>query len=228
MNTYLLINLLIIIFPLAMSFEGRVRYYKKYKFIFSSIAAAAVPYLLWDSIAAYRGDWSFNDKYVMDFRLMHLPAEEILFFITVPYSALFVYESLCIYLKDTELKINKMFFTSAGLILSVSGILFFPRYYTFTVFIFAGIFLILNAVFNIKLLRSSIYWIFILLMYVPFMIFNYILTSLPVVEYSSNAILGYRFLTIPAEDFLYSFSMLSLNLSVYLLIKKKWQKKIEK
>lgn len=225
MSTYLIINLLIIIFPLIMSFEGKVKYYKKYKYVFLSIIITAVPFLVWDSIAAHRGDWSFNASHVMEYRLMKLPAEEILFFITVPFSALFVYESLCIYLSQRELKISRGIFAAAGIILAVSGILFFSRYYTFTVLLFAGVILITTALFYPELLRSYTYWIFILLMYVPFLIFNYILTSLPVVEYSSDAILGFRILTIPAEDFVYSFSLLSLNLAVYLIIKNQWKEK---
>jgi len=49
---------------------------------------------------------------------------------------------------------------------------------------------------------------------------NYILTSLPVVTYNSEAIWGKRILTIPVEDFLYSYVLLSLCLYVYFLVQK--------
>jgi hypothetical protein len=63
---------------------------------------------------------------------------------------------------------------------------------------------------------------------IPFIIFNYLLTSIPIVSYNANAIWGAdglwngRFFTIPLEDFFYNFSMLSFYLLVYQVFKKKW------
>jgi hypothetical protein len=63
---------------------------------------------------------------------------------------------------------------------------------------------------------------------IPFMIFNYLLTSIPIVTYAPNAIWGGdglwngRFFTIPIEDFFYNFSMLSFYLLLYLYFKKRW------
>ncbi|MEZ4824024.1 MAG: lycopene cyclase domain-containing protein [Ignavibacteria bacterium] len=54
----------------------------------------------------------------------------------------------------------------------------------------------------------------------PFFIVNYILTSLPVVEYNHDAIIGSRILTIPVEDFFYSFAMISGWIIIYSLLKK--------
>ncbi|MGE5401632.1 MAG: lycopene cyclase domain-containing protein, partial [Ignavibacteriales bacterium] len=98
---------------------------------------------------------------------------------------------------------------------------------TFTVLVFTGAFLIISSIFFVEIIKSKIFWIFNGVMYIPFLIFNYILTSLPVVMYSGKAVIGVRFLTIPAEDFLYSFSLLSFYLSVYLFLGKRWRVKIK-
>jgi lycopene cyclase domain-containing protein len=52
-----------------------------------------------------------------------------------------------------------------------------------------------------------------------FILFNYILTSLPVVIYSPSAVPGVRFMTIPLEDFFYNFTMISVYPAFYLWAK---------
>ncbi|MBS3946230.1 MAG: lycopene cyclase domain-containing protein [Melioribacter sp.] len=111
----------------------------------------------------------------------------------------------------------------------IISLVFIDQYYTFTVMLFSAIFLIMAILYHSKylVLNSSLYWMWILFMNLPFFLVNYILTSLPVVSYSPDAIWGIRITTIPFEDFFYSFSMLSFYLFVYLLIKKKWLKENE-
>ncbi len=48
MSTYLLINLLIVIVPLIMSFERKIEFYKNYNSLIFSIVAVGVPFLVWD------------------------------------------------------------------------------------------------------------------------------------------------------------------------------------
>lgn len=206
-----------------LSFEQKVRYYRKFPRLLLSILIAAVPYIIWDSYAAIRSDWMFNKKYILGIRVFSLPVEEILFFITVPFSSIFIYESLRVYIPEKTIKLNSMVFFAAGIIVVLISFVFFDRYYTFTVLVFTGAFLIISSIFFVEIIKSKIFWIFNGVMYIPFLIFNYILTSLPVVMYSGKAVIGVRFLTIPAEDFLYSFSLLSFYLSVYLFLGKRWR-----
>lgn len=60
-----------------------------------------------------------------------------------------------------------------------------------------------------------------LLTFIPFLIVNYILTSLPVVTYNPNEITGFFVITIPAEDFFYSFSLIGFYILVYELFIKR-------
>lgn len=225
MSTYLLLNILIILVPLLLSFESKIKYYTKYLNLISSIFLVASVFIIWDSYAAIRGDWYFNEKFVLSYRIFKLPVEEILFFITVPYSILFLYETAKIYIKNTEIIYGKNFYYLLSFLFIVASLFFISKYYTFTVLIFTGIsFLFLNT-FTPQLLRSKIFWQLIVFSYIPFFVFNYLFTSLPIIEYGATAIVGIRIITIPIEDFFYSFSLLSLYISLYELSFKVWEKK---
>ncbi len=215
MSAYLLINLLILLFPLLLSFDKKTAYYKNLPRVFISVITVGLVFLLWDSIAVIRGDWSFNTDFTGDIYVFNLPLEEILFFVTVPYSCIFIYEVLRYYVTDKQLRIKKGMIFFFALIFIVSAFLFIDQYYTFTVLLFSAFFLLTGLFKFNNLLRSKIYWLTILLSYVPFLIVNFFLTSLPVVSYNNNAIWGYRLITIPIEDFFYSYSMISFWLLIY-------------
>ncbi len=225
MITYLLLNIFIILFPLLLSFESKIKFYTKIKHYLFSIAIVSSIFIIWDYIATFRGDWSFNPKFLTGIYLYLLPLEEILFFITVPYSIIFLFETFKLYLTDKQIYYNKHIYNVIAIIFILISFLFINQYYTFTVFIFTGItFLVLNYL-TPFLLKSKVFFILILFTYIPFFIVNYVLTSFPVVEYSKYAIFNIRITTIPIEDFFYSFSLLGLYISFYELSKKLWQKK---
>ncbi|NMB82609.1 MAG: lycopene cyclase domain-containing protein [Ignavibacteria bacterium] len=228
-SIYLLINILIIIVPLLLTFERNINYYKKLPVLFTSILIVGGAYIIWDIIATFRGDWGFNPEYISGLKIINLPIEEILFFVTVPYSGIFLYETGKFYLGDKSIQINKPFFYFLAALLIILSIIFIDQYYTFTVMLFSAFFIIFALLLHsrIPILNSSLYWKWILFMYIPFFLVNYFLTSLPVVTYSPNAIWGIRITTIPFEDFFYSFSMLSFYLYIYLIIRKKWSKEKE-
>jgi len=90
MSRYLLINLLTVIFPVILSFEKKISFYRKFRFYLYSVLVVSPVYLVWDAIATSRGDWGFSPEYLAGVYLFGLPLEEILFFVTVPYSCLFI------------------------------------------------------------------------------------------------------------------------------------------
>lgn len=225
MSIYLLINIFTVAIPILMSFERKIKFYRYYPQVFLSILIVGIPFLIWDVIATIRNDWSFNSKYIIGIKLFYLPIEEILFFITIPFASLFLYETAKTYLPNSKIKFSKTSSLIISIIVFLISFIFINKYYTFTVLIFFSIFFLINSFKSEILLSSNIYWIWIAFTFIPFLIVNYLLTSLPIVSYSSKAILGIRFITIPIEDFLYSFSLLSFNLFFYLLFKEKCQKR---
>ena len=97
--TYLLINFFTILLPLVWSFESKLKFYSKWQFCFPAIVITALFFLVWDYFKTLYGVWGFNPKYITGIKVGNLPVEEILFFITVPYACIFIYESVGFYLK---------------------------------------------------------------------------------------------------------------------------------
>lgn len=220
MSAYLILNILVIIVPLILSFEKNIKFYSKFRELSVSIITVGSIFILWDLFAVKRGDWLFNTKYINGIYLFGLPLEEILFFITIPYSSIFLYETLKFYLqkkiRDNEFHLNRIYPVIISAVLLTLSFLFYSRYYSFTVLSFSAVFLLVSLFLFNDLLSSKIYWIFIAVTYIPFIIVNYFLTSLPVVIYNSEAIWGIRLTTIPVEDFFYSYSLLSLYIFIYI------------
>ncbi len=64
---------------------------------------------------------------------------------------------------------------------------------------------------------------FIGFMVIGFLVCNGILTALPVVTYNPNQMLDIRFFTIPVEDFIYGFALITSTISIYEFINRKGQ-----
>ena len=58
-----------------------------------------IVFLLWDYVFTMLVVWGFNHKYVMGVYVGGLPIEEILFFVCIPFSCIFIYEVVRYYYK---------------------------------------------------------------------------------------------------------------------------------
>jgi len=226
---YLSLDFLIILFPLLFSFKWVFPYYKFYKPLLASIIIVGGVYILWDMIVTIRGDWAFAEEYLVGIDFV-IPLEEALFFVVVPYACIFIYENLQYFFKDKKIGFNKWFYYLLAIIFFFVGIIYYHQDYTILALLSVSAFLFIAATWYPDILRSRNYWFYIAISFGAFLIFNYILTSIPIVTYEPNAIWGGtvdqlwygRFITIPFEDFFYNFSMLSFYLLIYIYFKKKW------
>ena len=75
--------------------------------------------------------------------------------------------------------------------------------------------LFLDIILKTKLVSSRKFWIFWSIMFVIIFIINGYLTWRPVVTYGSEYYIGIRLFTIPVEDFLYGFSLLTGNIIIW-------------
>jgi lycopene cyclase domain-containing protein len=216
---YLWVNVLILGGPLALSFDSRVSYFRRWPAVFATLLVVGFFYVVWDSRAARRGDWSFNPRYLVGTRLWGLPLEEILFFVTVPFSCLFILECVRAYLPGAPVFYSPPLYLLPALAFVFLAWLFRERPYTRTVALVTGLFLLLAASLGREMVSSSHFWLALLFTYLPFLLFNGVLTGLPIVIYQPRAILGVRVFSIPLEDFFYSFSMLGFYFLVFLMLR---------
>ncbi|KAA8482543.1 lycopene cyclase domain-containing protein [Arcticibacter tournemirensis] len=209
--TYLLINFLTLFFPVVLSFDKRVQFYKKWKFIFPGLIITGGLFLLWDYLFTLYDVWTFNAKYLIGIYFLNLPLEEILFFITVPFACIFIYECLNYYVKKDILgRIGNVISLLMIALSIVMLVLYFNRVYTLITF---GLLLFVVLFFYIKRpAYTGRFYLAYFISLIPFYIVNGLLTSLPVVMYNDAQNSAMRVGTIPFEDHFYSLSMLLVNI----------------
>jgi lycopene cyclase domain-containing protein len=220
--TYLALNLFIIAVPLWYTTDQRTAYYRRLPALGLSVAVVSSSYLIWDIWVTARGEWSFNSRYLTGVQIFNIPLEEVLFFITVPYSCLLLYEVVLYATKSRSFGLPLSIVIGSILGLWAASVAVYPQGYTAKALASCGFFLFVALLIDPRLIKSNQYWIWLAICYVPFLIVNTVLTALPVVEYNSKAIWGWRVGTIPLEDFFYNYAMLSFYLLVYRIGRKKF------
>jgi lycopene cyclase domain-containing protein len=175
----------------------------------------AIPFIIHDIIFTNFNIWSFNPHFITGIKLFELPIEELFFFITVPYSCLFIYEAVKYFFDTKKFKFLILKKWSVIGIYLVVGILFLAnnRLYTGLIFLATGVSLYCYR--NLILTASDNYWRYIGFSLLGFLFINFWLTYLPVVTYNPEHIMNFRILSIPIEDFLYFWNMNTLIIVVY-------------
>lgn len=164
--------------------------------------------------------WQFNPAYVLGINVWGLPIEEWLFFLTIPYSCLFIYESLNFLIKkDHLLRFSKNFSIVLIVILSITALLNTDKSYTWIKLSLAALMLVFVVLKKFPFMGK--FYRAYLVSLIPFLIVNGILTSLPVVIYNDAENLGIRIFTIPVEDTMYSLLLLLMNVVLFEFFKKK-------
>ena len=199
---YLIFNLIVICGPLLFSFDSKYAYYRKWPRVFLSLALPMAFFVSWDALVTGR-HWWFNDLYTMDMRIAGLPPGEWLFFITVPFSCLFIWEVIHNEKRHTAKSIALIYpvlFSCIPL-----GILVFllGKEYTGLVLITFGLAAILEKALKTDVLLRPITYVFFAIIIGLILVFNGYLTARPVVLYGEAYQLGFRVITIPIEDFGY-------------------------
>lgn len=213
--TYILLDILSVLFPFLLSFDKKVAFYKQFYRLFPSIIITAAFFIVWDIWFTSTGVWSFSEIYTLPHRIWSLPIEEILFFICVPYACIFTYEVFKAYFPKGA---NFRFQNQANILIIVVLILVIisniGRLYTLIASVVALVLLLLSVFIKPHKWMGYFYTGYLISL-IPFLIINGILTSLPVVEYNPEHNTGIRILTIPVEDTIYLYGMLLMNILLY-------------
>ncbi len=117
------------------------------------------------------------------------------------------------------IKIFLLIFLAA--IFLILAIIFHIKIYTAIQFFLTSLFFSSAYHFKWKILFRRNFWVLILFSFIPFFIINYFLTSIPVVWYNENEIIGLRILSIPIEDLFYHFTLTSFYILAYNYFKSK-------
>ena len=217
--TYFLILAASLAGPLALSFDKKVAFYKKWPPLFKAMLLPALFYIAWDIYFTSIGVWRFNEKYyVPQLKVFNLPLEEVLFFFIVPYCCVFIYECIRCYFPSLKNKrAADIILQLLALVLAITGLVFYDRQYTAYTFLLtaafiAGIYIFRSYVTEFDAASFLVSFIIVLL---PFLVVNGFLTAIPVVLYNNAENLGIRIYTIPFEDTFYGMLLMLMNVVLY-------------
>lgn len=219
---YVLLNLVIVLGPLALSFDRRVHFVQYWPQLFPAICLVMIPFVLWDALVTDR-HWWFNLSYTLPYRFLNLPIGEWLFFITVPYASIFTWEVLIAYFTNREwpqLRFFSIIIFTILVPLAALALRAGKEYTAIVVFALSFVFL-LDYILKAKIFMQSRTHVFTLLLILMMLIFNGYLTARPVVIYDPQYQLGLRIYTIPIEDFFYGFTLIFAVLVIYEKLKGK-------
>lgn len=225
---YLLLDVLSLSVPFIVSFHPRIRLDKKWAALFSAIFVAMIPYIIWDVYFTINAYWGFNPTYLTGLSILHLPIEEWLFFICIPYACVFTHESILAINPRLGVSEKTSKLITILLLIGFVIVLFlnWDKAYTLVDMIFGIAILLLAWKVQPQLLPS--FYITFLFMLIPFFIVNGVLTGTGIegniVWYNDDQNLGIRLGTIPVEDTVYAFSLILLNLVLF----KEFSKKLKR
>lgn len=227
--TYFILDLFTLSLPLALSFDKKVHYFRRWKYLAPAIAAPAIPFLIWDHFFTEAGIWGFSPEYILGIYIGgKLPLEEVLFFFVVPYACVFIYDCANRYIPTAyrKHKVGGVTYSLMAFLL-IWGLFYFDHLYTSITFFSLAAALFLNFKYMPVNHLGQIYraWLICL---APFAFVNGALTALPVVWYDDAQNLGFRLGSIPFEDIFYGMLLFVLNITVYDYLRHKnndvWQR----
>lgn len=213
---YLLVNFFTIIICFVYSFHSKIRFDLHFFSFLKASVCVGIIFILWDAWFTHMGVWWFNDRYLIGWRLLGLPVEEILFFICIPFSCVFTYYCLDKFFSlDWNPKIEHYFTLVCIILLIVLSLLNLDKIYTWLTFILTAISMIyLKFIAKVKWIGKASFVYTVLLP--GFFAVNGVLTGTgleeAIVNYNSAHFLNIRMLTIPIEDTVYGYMLILWNI----------------
>lgn len=213
---YLLFHLVITVGPVVSQFSRRIRHVSRWRLKLLVNGIVMIPYIIWDAIVA-GSHWWFNEAYTLGFRLLGLPIGEWLFFITVPFGCLLVWETLP-HTDNWLTRLRALRYVRAILYAALpAGIWVFStgKQYTGLVIFCFGLVGLADTLLDVDLLLRPKTYLYLATVSGFILVFNGYLTARPVVVYGEAYQMGYRIWTIPIEDFGYGFTLMFFNTMLY-------------
>ncbi|GAB4198715.1 MAG: hypothetical protein Fur0023_00260 [Bacteroidia bacterium] len=223
--TYLIIDFLVILFPLLFSFSKHFPFIKEWKFYAPINIIVAIIFIMWDALFTDIRVWWFNDQYTIGIKLFNLPIEEVLFFICIPYACTFSYYAIDKYIRwNVSANAVNIFYYALVLFLIIFSLIFPFRYYTnvtFLLLIFTLI-VLLKTKHRDLLQKMMMTYVFI----IPFFLLSNgtltggLFVDDPIVFYNSSHFSNIRIINIPLEDFFYGMLLIYWNIAGFDFLRK--------
>ena len=208
---YILLNIIILSGPLFLSFDRKVQYYHRWKSAFMAIFIVLIPFTIWDMLVTGK-HWWFNESYTLPYRLAGLPPGEWLFFISVPFAVLFIWEIIDKRMGNpvnpalTSIKYVFMALGLPGIVFLILG-----KEYTGFTLLALSIAGLLDYLLRTEVLARRRIFHFLGILMILTLIFNGYLTARPIVLYDYEYQMDWQIFTIPIEDFGYGLALILLN-----------------
>ena len=213
--TYLLLNIGTLGSTLSLSFDRKVGFYRFWGALFPAIFVVGFFFIIWDILFTQWGIWHFSETYTLGWEFFGLPFEEWLFFFTVPYACVFTYQTLKFYVKKDILRSTAYPASWSLIVVSLTGaIVNYEKLYTSVTLSLLALILLLNIL-VIKPSYLGRFYLSYLVVFIPFLLVNGILTALPVVIYDNSENMAIRLGTIPIEDTVYGFILQLSNVNIF-------------
>ena len=213
---YLLFNFVVIAGPIVSQFSRRIKHVSRWRLKLLVNGIVMIPYVIWDVLVA-GSHWWFNEAYTLGFRLLGLPIEEWLFFITVPFGCLLVWETLP-HADSWLIRLKPLRYVRMILYPTLPiGVWVFStgKQYTGLVLFCFGLVALVDVLLGVDLLLCPKTYLYLAIVSVLILVFNGYLTARPVVLYGETYQIGYRIFTIPLEDIGYGFTLMLFNAMIY-------------
>ena len=229
--TYLWVNVGVMALPFVASFDKRVAFVKEWKAFWPACLITMSGFIAWDIWFTHEGIWGFNEAHLVGVEVAGLPIEEWLFFIAVPYACVFTYACMKRYVPNSPLGLGHRSVTTAAIALCLGiALQHSDKAYLGLTAGLCAIWLFTTLVrWNAWM---GHFWLTYVILLVPFVISNGILTGIqfweyPLIHDSPEAITdhivwynnaensGWRLLAMPVDDLLYGLLLIGINVSLF-------------
>lgn len=214
--TYLFLLLIFLVIPIILSFQKKIRFIFRLRYLLPATIFSAAIFLMWEWRFTEFGIWSYNPDFITGIDLLKVPLEVWLSVFILPFSSVYIYEWLKIRFENFE-KPNLFLVVSLVLFVVFAVLAYFYRreLFSFFTFFLTAIYLGYTIFRNrFKKYYTKFYLAFAVSL-VPFMVVSLVMYSLPVISYDASHTMHVALLGIPVERLVYLYLMLLINFTIY-------------
>ncbi len=225
---YLLIDLIILSVPLALSFGNEIHYFKKWKFVIPASLITVGIFLPLEIWFVKNGIKGYNPAYLLGPEFSGIPLEDLLYLFIIGFAFIFAFEAMRHYLQKPPFPYMGKSFSVAMAILLIPVAIFNPLLYTSTIFlILAGLLLVHQFIFKTQWM--GYFHLTFLLILPPMGLIRTVMTGTlikdHVIWFSDDKTLGDRLFNLPIESLFYGVLQVLVAVTIYELLKTNFQKK---